>query len=781
MSDVFEQIMDGFEEFALITHNTKALNKINMYRDLSKQGLLEDTVKTSDGKWTNKGKDGTHGKFKTKKEADAQRKAMFANGYSESLTEDFQLNAQGYVLLDRTKNKKVSVYYNDKVTRYFCMDMVLFAITDYVEKYDYFIEEVNAYVFYIFNESNESLKIQFDFSDIQPSVLITCDGDSTVYESVRKDFTTYKDAVSAIIECFDMFVKTGHLKETGETDKADAEKVKTLKLMHGVMMSMNNENAYDSWIVSGVPDGASEDDYEFISLDAKEYNDTVNLFNKIFKRYAKDGLFKPSQEEAMFAKNKCAELNIPEIEILKENLNKSKKWCFDKVLNEKASPDGYAPEKTGKAYKVFRIKNGKLYPPMVANAGGQDTPVGVWLDAEEGEFAGLSKTGRQQVKSIGSGTLAYRPGWHLGDVPRAPQFDRMNKETGEMEFPKDFVWAECDYAMDVDYQPEADEMGYMRTKVDDEGNVTTYKSDKYQHSLAGLKKLPSNGYYKYRTNPRPDTVPWVITGQMKVNRLLSDDEVNEILKSKGIAPIHRQGGDKTLAELGLGAVSEAVENPDKKNNVCPDCGAILVKDATGFHCPRCDKQNEDYSDGVGLNSTQQIRKQVIDILNKNNLPLAARKNKTGYYFSFGSKYSSKRADWGFVKIEYSPEQDAKDKLLELKSILESNGLSAKLDEYHNGTYSLSVKPMVNEDFKDPDKMSKKDRKAYYAKQRNMWERNPATKVKQSGKAYKRNKKVDIEESTMRDNFNRDDFEPSMPNDGFIYDDSDVDSLGRLPF
>lgn len=42
--------------------------------------LNEDTVKQN-GKWVNKGKEGTHGTFKTKKEADAQRKAMFANGY----------------------------------------------------------------------------------------------------------------------------------------------------------------------------------------------------------------------------------------------------------------------------------------------------------------------------------------------------------------------------------------------------------------------------------------------------------------------------------------------------------------------------------------------------------------------------------------------------------------------------------------------------------------------------------------------------------------------------
>ena len=220
-------------------------------------------------------------------------------------------------------------------------------------------------------------------------------------------------------------------------------------------------------------------------------------------------------------------------------------------IKEALSPADYSPKQTGIAYKVFKVKNGKLYPPMVSNKNNEPTPVGVWLDAEEGEFAGLSKPGRPQVKSIGSGNLSYRPGWHLGDIPRAKQFDRRNKETGEMEFPKDFVWAECEYAMDVDYQPESDARGYERTHIDDKGNVITTKSDKYQHSLAGLPKLPKDGYYKYRTNPNPDTVPWIITGQMKVNKLLSDDEVNEILKSKGVEPIHRQGGDKTLKELGL--------------------------------------------------------------------------------------------------------------------------------------------------------------------------------------------------------------------------------------
>jgi hypothetical protein len=52
------------------------------------------------------------------------------------------------------------------------------------------------------------------------------------------------------------------------------------------------------------------------------------------------------------------------------------------------------PENTVKGYKVFRVKDGKLYPPMVANPGGESTPVGIWLNADIGERAPDSKTGR---------------------------------------------------------------------------------------------------------------------------------------------------------------------------------------------------------------------------------------------------------------------------------------------------------------------------------------------------------------------------------------------------
>ena len=194
------------------------------------------------------------------------------------------------------------------------------------------------------------------------------------------------------------------------------------------------------------------------------------------------------------------------------------------------------PKKKGIGYKVFVLKDGKLYPPMVANPNGAETPLGVWLDADAAPIAGESKTGRPQVKQGGKGTqggsgkLAYRPGWHLGVVPYAIQFNRKDAEGNKTLFPKNFVFAEVEYAADVDYQEEARQEGIN-------------PSGKYQHSLAGLKHLPTDGYYMYRTNPNPETDPWVITGAMKVNRILTRAEQAELVKNAGREPQQIQEGD----------------------------------------------------------------------------------------------------------------------------------------------------------------------------------------------------------------------------------------------
>lgn len=209
------------------------------------------------------------------------------------------------------------------------------------------------------------------------------------------------------------------------------------------------------------------------------------------------------------------------------------------------------PRKTGIGYKVFVLKNGQLYPPMVANPNGEGTPVGVWLDADAAPVAGTSKTGRPQVKAGGKGThggsgqLAYRPGWHLGEIPYALQFNRKDENGERTLFPNNFVWAEVEYADDVDYNDEARQEG-------------TNASGKYQHSLAGLKHVPTDGSYRYRTNPDPRTDPWIITGAMRVNKILSREEVDELVRKAGREPQPMQEGD-VLTKESLDALNNEIQ------------------------------------------------------------------------------------------------------------------------------------------------------------------------------------------------------------------------------
>lgn len=96
--------------------------------------------------------------------------------------------------------------------------------------------------------------------------------------------------------------------------------------------------------------------------------------------------------------------------------------------------------------------------------------------------------------------------------------------------------AEVEYAKDVDYQQEAYNYG-----LNANGN--------YQHSLAGLPYLPTNGSYKYRTNPNPETDPWIITGSIRVKRLLTPSEVDEIVSEAGREIQQREEGAVTDVEI----------------------------------------------------------------------------------------------------------------------------------------------------------------------------------------------------------------------------------------
>lgn len=278
------------------------------------------------------------------------------------------------------------------------------------------------------------------------------------------------------------------------------------------------------------------------------------------------------------------------------------------------------PKKKGVGYKVFVLKDGKLYPPMVANPDGAATPVGVWLDADAAPIAGESKTGRPQVKQGGKGTqggsgkLAYRPGWHLGVVPYAIQFNRKDAEGNKTLFPKNFVFAEVEYAADVDYQEEARQEGIN-------------PSGKYQHSLAGLKHLPTDGYYMYRTNPNPETDPWVITGAMKVNRILTRAEQADLVSKAGREPQQIQEGDIVTDDVVNRINQEIADAPkfslkDNQENPLNQDGTLKLDKIKSVD----ELTDEDFTSAFRNVELPAIPKNVDAAIGANGKPIVIKKN-----------------------------------------------------------------------------------------------------------------------------------------------------------
>ena len=174
----------------------------------------------------------------------------------------------------------------------------------------------------------------------------------------------------------------------------------------------------------------------------------------------------------------------------------------------------------GIAYKLCRVKTsapGKIFPLFVlAN---EELPIGVWLEAKCGERNNIGK-----VKSR-LGPLAFRPGFHLSDIPLAIHIGK--KVDGVIKYMHDDnVWCECEYDDTINYQDEADGNGMI--------------NGKFNPQRAFLKHIPEDGYYRFKTNPTM-LGTWIITGRIKILRILTDEEVAEICRRNGYEPMGREG------------------------------------------------------------------------------------------------------------------------------------------------------------------------------------------------------------------------------------------------
>lgn len=163
------------------------------------------------------------------------------------------------------------------------------------------------------------------------------------------------------------------------------------------------------------------------------------------------------------------------------------------------------------AYKLFKTKNGKLYPLYIDTT--TETRMNEWLLAKEGE---RKENGKVKSKL---GDLCYRPGWHVTEIPLANHIGT-KQDDGTLAQAKDTVWCEVEISSDIDYTDQ----------------VKQYKKNgEVNHVKSYMTELPTNGYYWFTTNPNAKA-KWLIAGAIKVNRILDYDEITKLCREKGLEP-----------------------------------------------------------------------------------------------------------------------------------------------------------------------------------------------------------------------------------------------------
>ena len=152
------------------------------------------------------------------------------------------------------------------------------------------------------------------------------------------------------------------------------------------------------------------------------------------------------------------------------------------------------PVKWKHAYKLFDLKDGKLYPTQTTR---KATPLGVWLSCE-------AMSGRKNP-------LKDRFGWHGSDLPISPQ-QRIDKKNNGGRMDPRRVWALVRLADDPDISKELQDKADANPRGEICGELIG--PGLYNHFEAGRK--------------------WMISGGIYVEKILQDEDVYEILKNSGL-------------------------------------------------------------------------------------------------------------------------------------------------------------------------------------------------------------------------------------------------------
>ena len=255
----------------------------------------------------------------------------------------------------------------------------------------------------------------------------------------------------------------------------------------------------------------------------------------------------------------------------------------------------------------FKAENGNFYVPSRGTAGKKGTGDSIKIPDQETRDmlieAGFLPKG-SKAKTIKA--VAARPGWHAGDNPTAAHIGPEVKIDGKTYKIRgeDQVWAEVEMPADVDWQAIADSRAIL--KKDGTPNVkTAHITD----------ELPFGGYYRYKTNPNMQG-NWLISGDMKVNRILDRDEVKRLNAEAGVEDLPTEA--ELREQLGKGFAAGGLVGEDMYQGVddyqMAEMGAGMKEGGMMFKSSR----------GMAMNEGGDIGETVgVDPVSGNEIPLGS--------------------------------------------------------------------------------------------------------------------------------------------------------------
>lgn len=193
-----------------------------------------------------------------------------------------------------------------------------------------------------------------------------------------------------------------------------AQRTKNLKMMDRVARRVNDEDIFEYWLMMGIPDGASDDEFPIWADNMEDYNEFERVFKKLLKAAKEDGLYNASEEEYEFAKKYEPEIiNLPKYKIPEEV--KDEKIEESTTIDSEEDYNELAQEYKDAYHKDLDMKT---VPCVIA----RDKMLSGW--------GGASGRTHYQVVLCGNSDEAYNISHSMNSVAKREQLTNIRLSTG---------------------------------------------------------------------------------------------------------------------------------------------------------------------------------------------------------------------------------------------------------------------------------------------------------------------------------------------------------------